>query len=114
MDDGVRDIPPLLQGQPPPSRKWANLGTQEYGEKIEAVVVVGGYNDADLERLREACKGKTSVPWLRHHVGKDVDPRQPRPKVGIEYGEQIAKRVVSCLNHLREDSQMKEDGLYWF
>ena len=114
MDDGVRDIPHLLQGRPPPFREWANLGTQQYGERTEAVVAGGGYSDADFERLREACKGKSSVPWLRHDISKDVDPRQPRPKVGIDYGEQIAKKIVDCLDCLREDNKMKEDGVYWF
>lgn len=114
VDAGVRDIPSLLQGQAPPSKEWANLGTQEYGKRVEAVVAGGGYNDTDFERLREACKGKSSVPWLRHDISKDVDPTQPRPKIGIGYGENIAKKIVESLNDLRKDDKMEEDGVYWF
>lgn len=35
----MRDIPFLLQILPPPSREWANLGAQEYGKNVHAVMV---------------------------------------------------------------------------
>ncbi|CAI7667926.1 unnamed protein product [Penicillium crustosum] len=111
---GISDIPSLLQGQAPPSKEQANLGTQEYGKKIEVIIAGGGYNDADLQTLRDACKGHSNVPWLRHDISKDIDPRQPRPKQGIEYGEQIAKKIVDCLNRLMVEGKMGEDGVYWF
>lgn len=111
---GVSDIPFLLLEQPPPSWEWANLGNQEYGKKVRAVVVGCGYNDAEFEELRRACKGKSSVPWLRHDILRDIDPRQPRPKIGIDYGEQIAKKLLDCLNDLRKYQRMNQDGVYWF
>ncbi|KAJ5742477.1 uncharacterized protein N7511_011533 [Penicillium nucicola] len=111
---GISDIPPLLQGQAPPSKEQANLGTQEYGKKVQAIIAGGGYNDAELQSLRDACKGYGNVPWLRHDISKEIDPRQPRPKVGIEYGEQIGNKVVECLDRLRIEGKMGEDGVYWF
>lgn len=114
VEAGVRDIPLLLQGQPPQFKEQANLGTQEYGKKPAAVVAGGGYNDADFEQLRNACKGESNVPWLRHDVSKDIDPRQPRPKIGIEYGEQIAEKIVGCLKGLEKDGKMHADGVYYF
>ncbi|KAJ5504573.1 hypothetical protein N7463_007447 [Penicillium fimorum] len=110
VEAGVRDIPPLLE-ESPPSKEWANLGTQEYGKKVAAVIAGGGYNDAAFEQLRKACDGKSSIPWLRHDISKDIDPRQPRP---IEYGEQIAKKIVQCLQGLEKDKKMDKDGVYWF
>lgn len=114
LDSGLRDIPSLLEGLPPPSKEWANLGTQEYGRKVAAVVAGGGYNDADFEQLRKACDGKSSIPWLRHDISKEIDPRQPRPKVGMGYGEQVAKKIVKCLQGLERDEKMNKDGVYWF
>ncbi|KAJ6149866.1 hypothetical protein N7471_001065 [Penicillium samsonianum] len=35
VEAGVRDIPSLLEGLAPPSKEWANLGTQEYGKKSQ-------------------------------------------------------------------------------
>ncbi|KAJ5847797.1 hypothetical protein N7455_011754 [Penicillium solitum] len=114
LEAGVRDIPSLLEGLAPPSKEWANLGTQEYGKKAAAVVAGGGYNDADFEQLRKAGEGKSSIPWLRHDISKEIDPRQPRPKAGIEYGEQLAKKLVKCLQGLEKDEKMDKDGVYWF
>ncbi|KAJ6114749.1 hypothetical protein N7486_000527 [Penicillium sp. IBT 16267x] len=114
VEAGVRDIPFLLQEQAPPSKDWANLGTQRYKEKVGAVVAGGGYNDADFVKLREACKGKSSIPWLRHDISNEIDPTQPRPKVGIEYGEQLSKQIVKALDALRKEDKMEGDGVYRF
>lgn len=84
------------------------------GKKVAAVVAGGGYNDADFEQLRKAGEGKSSIPWLRHDISKEIDPRQPRPKAGIEYGEQLAKKIVNCLQDLEKDEKMDKDGVYWF
>lgn len=72
---GARDIPPLFQGQPPQSKEHANLGTQKYGKKPAAVVVGGGYNDVDFKQLRNAFKGESDVPWLRHDVSMSMANR---------------------------------------
>ncbi|CRL28371.1 unnamed protein product [Penicillium camemberti] len=64
--------------------------------------------------LRKAGEGKSSIPWLRHDISKEIDPRQPRPKAGIEYGEQLAKKIVNCLQDLEKDEKMDKDGVYWF
>lgn len=114
MEAGVRDIPSLLLEQAPPSKDWANLGSQRYGEKVSAVVAGGGYNDADFAKLREACKGNTNIPWLRHDLSNEFDPTQPMPKVGIEYGEQLSKQIVEALKSLQREHKMDEDGVYWF
>ena len=75
VETGVRDIPPLLQGQPPQSKEQANLGTQEYGKKPAAIVAGGGYNYVDFEQLRNSCKGESDVPWLRHDVSMSMANR---------------------------------------
>lgn len=114
VEAGVRDIPALLQGHAPPSKDWANLGNQKYGEKIAAVVAGGGYNDADFELLRKAGKGVSSVPWLRRDISRDIGLARPGPKDGVEYGEEIAKKIVDCLEGLRKAGKMEIDGVYWF
>ncbi|PWY70920.1 hypothetical protein BO70DRAFT_365233 [Aspergillus heteromorphus CBS 117.55] len=114
VEAGVRDIPSLIEGRPPPYKDTANLGTQKYGKRAAAVVVGGGYDDANFAQLRSACEGKSKIPWLRHDISKDFDPRQPRREIGVEYGEQTGKKVVDCLQDLARRGKMKEDGVYWF
>ncbi|KAJ5726766.1 uncharacterized protein N7483_008123 [Penicillium malachiteum] len=114
VEVGVRDLPFLLQEQAPPSQGWANLGTQRYGEKVGAVVAGGGYNDADFARLREACEGKSRIPWLRHDISNEILLTQPKQNVGIEYGEQLSKQIVEVLGSLKKKNKMEEDGVYWF
>lgn len=72
------------------------------------MIVGAGYNDADFEKLREACKGKSNVPWLRNDTSK------PSPPPGPGFGEALVERVKVCLRGLAEEGKMDGDGIYFF
>ncbi|KAL8736648.1 MAG: hypothetical protein Q9166_000014 [cf. Caloplaca sp. 2 TL-2023] len=76
---GKTQIPVLLQGKVPPSDDADNLGTKNYSKTPAAVLLGGGYEDADVAEMREACKNDSRVPWLRADVSKPAPPVGPEP-----------------------------------
>jgi hypothetical protein len=80
-------IPALLSVQQPSSTK------------VDAVIVGGGFSDANYDALRAACKDGRIVPWLkadrRHFAGM---PSLDEPKA---FGAQAAGRIKAKLLELR-------------
>jgi hypothetical protein len=107
VEAGVSVIPALLRGERPPSTDEENVGTRKYLKPPAAIVTGGGYDDANIKELRDACKGESNVPWLR----PDMNALPPQ---GPAYGSAIAEKIKACLDKLAKDLKMKEDGVYHF
>jgi hypothetical protein len=103
---GVAEIPSLLQGEALP--KSDNIGTQNYTNPVAAIITGGGYDDENFAKMKKACEGKGSVPWLRPNRST------PTPPLGPAYGKAIVERVKACFNRLVEDGKMKGDGVYFY
>jgi hypothetical protein len=72
-----------------------------------AIVTGGGYDDANVKEMRDACKGESNVPWLR----PDMSALPPQ---GPGYGAAMAEKIKACLGRLVKDVKMKEDGVYHY
>ena len=72
-----------------------------------AIVTGGGYDDANVKEMRDACKGESNVPWLR----PDMSALPPQ---GPGYGPAMAEKVKACLGRLVKDVKMKEVGVYHY
>jgi len=72
-----------------------------------AIVTGGGYDDANVKGMRDACKGESNVPWLR----PDMSALPPQ---GPGYGSAMGEKVKACLGRLVKDMKMKEDGVYHY
>jgi hypothetical protein len=105
---GVSDIPLLLEGKTPPSSDPGDLGTRDYSQRAAAVVTGGGYDDAAFQIMRDACKGKSNIPWLR------PDLSVPTPPLGPLYGKAMVERVKACLDNLAEEGKLGEDSIRFF
>jgi len=105
---GASEIPVLLQGGTPSPIDTENVGTKNYSKPPAAVIIGAGYDDTDFAELREGCKGKSNVPWLR------IDMSKPMPPPGPGYGEAIVERVKVCLRGLAEEGKMEGDAIYWY
>ena len=86
-EQALASIPALLSVKQP-------LGTQ-----VDAVIVGGGFCDADYDALRTACKDVRIVPWFkadrRHFAGM---PSLDEPEA---FGAQAAGRIKAKLLELR-------------
>jgi hypothetical protein len=107
VEAGVSVIPALLRGERPPSPDEENIGTRNYLKPPAAIITGGGYDDANVKEMRDACKGESNVPWLR----PDMNALPPQ---GPGYEPAIAEKVKACLGRLVKDLKMKEDGVYHF
>jgi len=105
---GASEIPVLLQGGAPSPTDPENIGTKNYSKPPVVIILGGGYDDADFALLREACKEKSNLPWLR------ADMSKLRPPLGPGYGEAMVEMVKNCLRGLAEEGKMEGDGVYFY
>ncbi|KAI0809958.1 hypothetical protein GGR55DRAFT_146701 [Xylaria sp. FL0064] len=104
---GAVQIPAILQGhQSPPSD--SALGSKDYSKTPVAVILGGGYDDADIDMIMKASKGIKPIPWLRPDLSK------PAPPLGPEYGKAMVARVKDVLAQLSEDGKMDKEEIHWY
>ena len=105
LEAGVSQIPALLRGEQPPHEDEENLGSRNYAKPPTAVITGGGYDDAMVKEMRDACKGGagSQVPWLR----PDMDVRPPH---GPGYGAAMAEKIKVCFG---QGCQGGQDGCGW-
>ncbi|MCJ1251111.1 U6 snRNA-associated Sm-like protein LSm2 [Trapelia coarctata] len=121
---GASEIRLLLQGGAPSPIDPENIGTKNYSKPPAAVIIGSGYDDADFAELREACEGKSNVPWLRVDMSKPKPPLGPGffktlvdHEVTVELKNDIAirgtlKSVDQFLNIKLDDIQVVEELKY--
>ncbi|RDW78457.1 hypothetical protein BP5796_06309 [Coleophoma crateriformis] len=112
---GTTQIPGLLSdahhpGTPPDA---AQVGTQNYSQKPQAVICGAAYDEKIVDGMRRACDApgrspSEGVPWLMADLNVK---RPPIEEVGRQaYGEYMTQRVKTCLGKLvGEDKLGKGD-----
>jgi hypothetical protein len=104
---GAADLPHVLQGQAPPSEE-ANGGTGNYSQPPVAIFIGALYGDAEIEEMRQACQGLSSIPWLQ------MDMAVPKPPLGPGYGEHVVQRVKACMNKIEAEGKLDCDGVWLY
>ncbi|ROV87335.1 hypothetical protein VMCG_10703 [Cytospora schulzeri] len=99
--------PRIFRGEQPPSSD-SELGTRDYSKKPVAVILGGGYDDADTEVMMKASAGIHPIPWLRPDLTK------PAPPLGPEYGKALVGRIKELLPQLEKEGKMNEEKVYWY
>lgn len=105
---GVIEIPFVLKGQAPPAGDEPNRGTQNYSKPAVAIFTGAVYGDAEIEEMREACQGSSTVPWLR------MDMSTPRPPLGPGYAEHVVERIKACMKRIEAEGKLREDGVWFY
>lgn len=70
------------------------------------MVFGGGFTDEEFDEVREACEGRTNVPFLK------FDPSKPTPPLGPEYGIYVAGRLKARLQELDSQGHFFKDGVF--
>ena len=83
------------------------MGTGNYSKPPVAIITGGGYDDAMVKEMRDACKDVNNVPWLR----PDMSARAPQ---GPGYGAAMAEKMKVHLSKLARDGKMNQDGVYLY
>lgn len=107
LETGLSQIPAILRGERDvPSD--SELGSKDYGRGVGAVILGAGYENEDIQRLRDAAGPLSTVPWLR------PDTTKPAPPLGPEYGKALVERIKQTVVELQESGKMGEDALVWY
>ncbi|KAM0497338.1 hypothetical protein ACHAP8_006829 [Fusarium lateritium] len=114
-ESGKLIIPELLRGNPPPSHPdTSKIGSGNYTQIPEAVVLGGAFEETDIEAFRDAVKavdGTRGVAWVRQ------DSTQPAPPVtSPEYPKLMTKRTKESIIRLHKDVKLDgaSDRIEWY
>ncbi|KAJ5194548.1 uncharacterized protein N7498_007986 [Penicillium cinerascens] len=105
---GAVEIPHLLQGQAPPIAEEHNRGTMNYSKPPVAVFAGALYSDREIDEMRQACQGLSSVPWLK------MDMTVPKPPLGPGYAEHVVQRIKACMKKIEAEGMLQQDGLWLY
>ncbi|KAI0382923.1 hypothetical protein F5Y04DRAFT_279172 [Hypomontagnella monticulosa] len=106
-ETGASQIPAILKGDRSPSSD-SELGSKDYSKPPVAIILGGGYNDADTKTMMEASAGIRPMPWLR------PDQTKPTPPLGPEYGKAMVVRIKDLLAQLQKEGRMGEEKVQWY
>ncbi|KAJ5531632.1 hypothetical protein N7527_005025 [Penicillium freii] len=105
---GAVEIPALLQGQAPPIAEEPNRGTMNYSRPPVAVFAGALYGDEEIEQMRQACQGISSIPWLK------MDMSVPKPPLGPGYAEHVVQRIKECMKKIEAEGKLEQDGVWLY
>ncbi|KAJ5857990.1 hypothetical protein N7455_008884 [Penicillium solitum] len=105
---GAVEIPALLQGQAPPIAEEPNRGTMNYSKPPVAVFTGALYGDEEIDEMRQACQGITSIPWLK------MDMSVPKPPLGPGYAEHVVQRIKECMKKIEAEGKLEQDGVWLY
>lgn len=103
----MNQIPVILKGEKEVPSDSA-LGSKNYDKTPEAILLGAGYNQEEVEQIRNASKGIKGIPWLR------PDTTKPAPPLGPEYGKALVARIKETLKKLDDKKEMSEDAVVWY
>lgn len=105
---GAVEIPLLLQGLAPPITGEPNRGTMDYSKPPVAIFAGALYSDEEIDDMRQACRGLSSVPWLK------MDMTVPKPPLGPGYAEHVVQRIKACMKKIEAEEKLEQDGLWLY
>ncbi|EME46089.1 hypothetical protein DOTSEDRAFT_70173 [Dothistroma septosporum NZE10] len=113
------EIPPLQAGQevtPNPD----NIGTHNFSKPPKAVIFGRGFDDAQVEKIRQTCRGDAyGLSWL---MGKKADvekiksspPDFSKPEVVNAYADQVSAVNKATLTKLKADGKLGDGQLHYY
>ncbi|CAI7657136.1 unnamed protein product [Penicillium discolor] len=107
-NSGAVEIPALLQGQTPPIAEEPNRGTMNYSKPPVAVFTGALYGDEEIDEMRQACHGISSIPWLK------MDMSVPKPPLGPGYAEHVVQRIKECMKKIEAEGKLEQDGVWLY
>lgn len=105
---GAVEIPALLKEQAPPIAEEPNRGTMNYSKPPLAVFAVALYGDEEIDEMRQACQGISSIPWLK------MDMSVPKPPLGPGYAEHVVQRIKECMKKIEAEGKLEQDGVWLY
>jgi hypothetical protein len=80
----------------------------DYSKPPVAVFVGALYSDEEFDEMYQACRGLSSVPWLK------MDMTVPKPPLGPGYAEHVVHRIKTCMKKIEAEGKLEEDGVWLY
>lgn len=80
----------------------------DYSKPPVAVFVGALYSDEEFDEMYQACRGLSSVPWLK------MDMTVPKPPLGPDYAEHVVHRIKTCMKKIEAEGKLEEDGVWLY
>jgi hypothetical protein len=80
----------------------------DYSKPPVAVFAGALYGDREIDEMRNACQGLSSVPWLK------MDMTVPRPPLGPGYAEHVVQRIKACMKKIEAEGMLEKDCVWLY
>ena len=114
VEEANSKVPLVLSGAAPPLSNTSNPGSQHYGERPAAIVFGGGFDDATIAGIQDACGAQgEKVPWFQTDTTRQAEMPDLSDIEG--YGKATAARLKKRLEELKVGREgAVEQGMYLF
>lgn len=79
-----------------------------YSKPPVAVFTGALYGDQEIDEMRQACQGISSIPWLK------MDMSVPKPPLGPGYAEHVVQRIKECMKKIEAEGKLEQDGVWLY
>ena len=114
-ETAVAELPLLLTGKKPSQPSAFDIGTQNYDEQPQAVIVGSYFTVSMVDAVREQCGDALNVPWMTAGVNEEQrDELMKRPMDPERYGPFVAKALKGAMGRVKEEGRWQRDGVFMY
>lgn len=107
------ELPLLFAGKKPDASSFANIGTQDYSRRPQAVVLGGAFTNSMVDALRKDCAGAVNAPWMTAGMTEQqLEELAKSPPDPATYGPSVAKLIKGAMVRVQEEGKWNVDGVY--
>lgn len=107
------ELPRLFAGQKPGQSSFANIGTQDYSRRPQAVVLGGAFTNTMVDTLRKDCANTVNAPWMTAGMTEQqLEKLERSPPDPATYGPFVAKLIKGAMARVKEEGKWDADGVY--
>ena len=114
-ETAATELPLLLTGKKPSQPPAFNIGTQDYSEQPQAIIVGSYFTNSMVEALRKQCGYTLNVPWMTAGVNEEQrDELMKRPMDPARYGPFVAIALKGAMARVKEEGRWQGDGVFMY
>ena len=104
-----------MTGKRPEQAPAFGIGTQDYSQQPQAVVVGTYFTISMVDALRKQCGSSLNVPWMTAGVDETQrDEMMKQPMDPARYGPFVAKMLKGAMARVKEEGQWQRDGVFMY
>jgi hypothetical protein len=114
-ESAAAELPLLLTGRQPIHQSAFDIGTRNYDEQPQAVIVGSYFTISMVDALRKQCGDTLNVPWMTAGIDEaQRDELMKRPMDPDRYGPFVAKALKGAMARVKEEGRWQGDGVFMY